>query len=208
MKPLKLIKSFCKLCAASAVIASSLTITNCGGGVGGGSSEITIRPKSLSGLRLELDDRAASLEFYRSAVSESAVKNGDFEEGALIYSQTEPIVTRQMLSGTFFSVNYPESTAEITYRYTAINRNTGLLQVICSGAGYIHPSDSSPGIRIRYYSQTDNYKSTTNYFLTFSSDGNFLTNIQMRVAPNEFLDNLEFSTYSYSPISGWGPEPG
>lgn len=202
MKPLKLIQKFGKLCAATAVIGSSLTISNCGGGISGGNNESTVRPKSLSGLEITLDNNAATIQFVRSAISESAIKNGEFEEGAVRFDNNKQKVTRQMLSSTTFDVYYPVTTERITYKYTALNNSSGLLQIICTNADFNKPINPDPTLqRISYYSETDTI-STTNYFLTFASDGNTLTGTQVRVAPNTLFGN------DYDAEAWQGPNPG
>lgn len=204
MKILNIVKSKITWLSACVAVAGTLALPNCGGGASGGSkNKTTVRPKSLNGLELALDNNAASIQFVRSAASSSAINNGEIEEGAVRFSQISNIVSRQMIDGTATDVYYPVTTERITYRYRALNDTSGLLQIVAARAGYTPTGTPSPNVnRIFYYSSTDTV-SITNYFLTFSTDGNSITNVEIRVAPNTISpDNFTFQFFQ-SPLVGW-----
>lgn len=203
MKFLDIFKSKLTWAAAAVAIAGTVALSNCGGGISGSDNSVTIRPKSLNGLQLSLDNSAATIQFVRSADSTSAINNGEVETGAIRFSQVKNLVSRQMLDGTATDVYYPVTTERITYRYRALNETSGLLQIIAARAGYTPTAAPSPLVdRVFYYSTTDTV-STTNYFLTFSTDGNSITNVEIRVAPNAVNADEFFFQHYVSPVVGW-----
>ena len=74
-----------------ACIASCLVLTHCGVGGGSGGSEATIRPKTLDGVVIRLDN-AVSFEFVRSSSSAAALNDGEEETGTFYYTSSVGLV--------------------------------------------------------------------------------------------------------------------
>lgn len=186
MKILSSLKSIFKLALVTTAVLATSSLTNCGGG-GGGESDATVRPKSLNRLLLTLEPSTIALEFVRSATSQSALKNGQREEGAVRFTNLSVLDPRQMLDNSAVDVVWPSTTERITYRYTPINDAAGELQLIVARAGYAPTNNGGPAnalIRLFYFSTTDDV-SHTNFTMNFSSDGNTLQTVNIRVGPRD-----------------------
>jgi hypothetical protein len=115
----------------------ALGMVGCGGGGGGDSDdgEPTVRPKTMDGIVLTLDN-AASLEFIRSTGTGSAVRNGDVETGTFIYTPrvaNDAIRQYDNLNGDTSNFRYPLSVSAATYAYRAINDSAGVLTLTAVG---------------------------------------------------------------------------
>ncbi|GAA5495808.1 hypothetical protein Rhal01_01987 [Rubritalea halochordaticola] len=195
MKALKLIKPFCKLCAASAVVGSSLTMTNCGGGVSASGSNFTIRPKTLEGLELTLDGPTLKLTFARSATSDSANKSGDSEFGSVLYNYDGDTQVHTSVASTPIDAVWPHNVGEISYEYVAINDSAGELRLNVNSADYIIENDAMHGVnRVGpnvnsdinvFYFSGDLTMSTTRFLMTFTNDGSNLQKVAIRVEPDD-----------------------
>lgn len=122
------------LVAQIAIVACCFTLSNCGG-AGGDGGEPTIRPKTLDGITLTLDN-SARFEFVRNTGTSPAVSSGDEETGAFFYTSlvgNGNVKNYDNLNGDQSNVVYPLSVAIAKYTYRAINESAGVLTLTGTG---------------------------------------------------------------------------
>jgi hypothetical protein len=126
------------LILASALFGSAVLFSSCGGGGGGnddGGTE-TVRPKTMDGIILNMDNSQATFEFIRNTGTNAAVKNGDVETGTFIYTNQRAgisLTSYDNLNGDKTNFQYPLSVTAATYTYRAINDSSGILTLTASG---------------------------------------------------------------------------
>ncbi len=189
MKILSALKSTFKLAAVSATI-----LTNCGSGGGGSSSNdsevpTTVRPKTLSGLTLDIGPGLVSLDFVRSITSRYANKAGQTEFGAVVYN---PGARTEKYQSVTFQVDVVWPTFlnnDLSYTYTAINDTSGIISLTGGDGAWtvqdLTATDPSSYYNIVYFSEgTETY----NINITFGTDGNSITSTLSRIAPEDLLN--------------------
>jgi hypothetical protein len=189
------------------VSASMLTLGIVGCGGGGGDSDkgdATIRPKTMDGIVLNLDN-SAQFEFIRNQASQGAVNNGGVETGSFIYT---PLVAADVLKiydnlgGTRSNFRYPLSLSGPSYSYRAINDSSGVLTLTAAGnfsssftAGE-NPVINDSWIRLFYsYSPivfTPNTR-VAEIGITFTDRGSFVTSdtITVRLPESPLVSTLD-----------------
>lgn len=202
-----------------ACIASCLVLTHCGGGGGSGSSEATIRPKTLDGVVIRLDN-AVSFEFVRSSSSAAALNDGEEETGTFYYTSSVGLVNLRNydnIAGSQSNLWWPQSVASAKYTYRAINASSGVLTL--TGIGSIQDTyfsfdwgtgrvlnDSAiiPFLRGSYYDTTTSFDydetNTVRMDLTFASNGSTVsTNMVTFSLPESTMVNT-FDTVRISSV--------
>jgi len=205
--------------SALTVVAVSLLsfgTSGCGGGGGGeGASEATVRPKTLDALVLKLGG-GVQLEFVRNSVSSGALKDGEEETGAFLYTSKMGAVNFRIydnIGGSQSNLWWPQEVIGGTYKYRAVNSTSGVLTL--KGTGTIQSTYYSvkgqvlnssaviPFIRGSFYDYYINgtyyyyyYYDSTNVVeidLTFSSSGNSVSTntVTMRLPESRLVGSLD-----------------
>lgn len=115
-------------------LAVAALLPSCGGG-GGDESPPTVRPKTLDGLVISLNN-GPRLEFLRAATSGRALYSGDVETGTFVYSVPATNLTQYTnLRNDFIEtdVRWPDSVSNMSYEYEATNDNTARLTLYAVG---------------------------------------------------------------------------
>jgi len=143
MKQFSLKNAMTTLKVLSLASIAALSLTSCGGGSAADNNEATVRPKSLEGVVLFLDGNVR-FEFLRSTTGSSAIENGQEESGTFLYNRPNPQIRTidNQLGGTT-QARFPDSLSGCTYRYRAINANSGVLTLTANASNdSVNPSDS------------------------------------------------------------------
>lgn len=123
--------------AFSVSVIGVLGLAGCGGGGGGDDgSAPTVRPKTMDGIILKLDN-SAQFEFLRSTSGSSAVNNGDEETGSFIYTSFVGLANLRYYdnnTGSQSNFLYPQSVNVASYKYRAINDSSGVLTLTGTGS--------------------------------------------------------------------------
>lgn len=117
------------------LVASCLTLSNCGGGGDGDDSAPTVRPKTFDGLRLRFAS-ATYFDFVRNSGSSAAVNSGDEETGTFFYTSNVGQVNLRFYDnagGDQSNLWWPQSVAVATYSYRAVNETSGVLTLTGTG---------------------------------------------------------------------------
>ena len=167
-----------------AAVASCFSLSSCGGG-SSDSSTATVRPKTLDGILLNMDN-CAQFEFLRNTGSSAALKSGDIETGTFIYTpkvSNDNLKNYDNLNGDKSNFRYPMSVSAATYTYRAINDSSAVLTMTGTGTFDVFFSGTSiilnqSWIRLFYTYSPQSITGVTRIVevgLTFSSNGSYVT---------------------------------
>lgn len=193
----------------SSVSLLALGLASCGGGGGGDSDDSaeTVRPKTMDGIILNMDNGQATFEFIRNSGTGSAVNNGDVETGTFIYTNQRAgisVTSYDNLNGDKSNFQYPLAVTTASYSYQAINDSSGVLKM--TGAGYfdlfitIKPgstyvyNNSFIQLFFAHSPETNVANSrTAEIAITFSDKGAFVTSdiVTLKIPESPFVSTLD-----------------
>ncbi len=169
-----------RLAACGAILLAAALLPSCGGG-GGDEIPYTIRPKTLDGLSITLDANV-TLTFLRNTGTSKAILTGDEETGTFIYSRAgDELNQYPNLESTTSDTKYPDDLNNTTYRYRAINDNSGVItlqgtvnnDLIIDGGGFNADNGS---FTFLFESDSDgNLNDSVTIDVTFTGDGAAIT---------------------------------
>lgn len=198
MKILSSLKSTFKLATVSMAVLSTTSLTNCGGGGSASNENITIRPKTLDGLTLNISQNLMGFEFRKSRDSSIAEENGQIESGSAIYTNLLRNKVIPSITGKNIEVIAPNSFNSVAYQYTPINDNQGELRIVASGPTYPSLIDFVDVLSDAYWlviprdAVVPGSDSTIVFNLTFGTDGSVISGIEnLQMAPTA-LANADF----------------
>lgn len=200
-------KSVSRIAAWLSISVLALGLISCGGGGGGDAeeSEATVRPKTMDGIIMSLDN-LTTFEFIRNTGTAAAVKNGEVETGTFLYNSGAGISIRSYnnIGGDQSTFQYPLSVSAATYTYRAINNNSGVLTLVANGVfdfrvtippGVVFPFNNS---WIQLFFSHSPVTTIPNARLaeidiTFTDQGSFVTSdtLTLRIPNSPFVNTLD-----------------
>ncbi len=167
-------------------------LTSCGGGGGDSSqtSPATVRPKSLDGLSIILNN-GMRLSFLKSTGAPSAATTGSTENGAVSYNlQGTNAQNSTNLDGAMSGYLAPNSIPNLSYAYTATNERGGTIIITAGGP----PTFTAPltgtfnnilTMPPSLWLSDSAANATAQVFIdiTFSDDGSFITDVTTTFGP-------------------------
>lgn len=168
---------------AALISVFALVVSSCGGsGSSGGTddSPATVRPKSLDGVRLTLDNNVI-FEFVRNAGTEGAVLNGETEVGTFFY-RLGGVQLRQYpnINGEASDCRWPDSISTAVYTYRAVNESAAVLTLTGLGVNDLTTTGSfnaNNGSFVYFFNSDSNgfLSNEVVIDLTFSGNGTSIT---------------------------------